>query len=80
MKKIITEILERNQKVELDKKWELSLTRKIFIALIIYFFSVLFLAIIKTENFFKASIIPTSGYLFSTFSLNPIRSIWEKFQ
>jgi len=38
----ILKIIERNKKVELDKKWETSFTRKILIAVLTYFVIVLF--------------------------------------
>ena len=36
LEKTIEDILERNKRVELDKKWETSLTRKICIAVLTY--------------------------------------------
>lgn len=42
LEKRISSIEKRNKKVELDKKWETSLFRKISIALITYIFMSLF--------------------------------------
>ena len=36
LEKNVEDILERNKRVELDKKWETSLTRKICIAVLTY--------------------------------------------
>ena len=45
MKKVeeeIKEIKERNKRVELDKKWETSLTRKVCIAILTYIVVVIY--------------------------------------
>ena len=36
LEKNVEEILERNKRVELDKKWETSTTRKVCIAILTY--------------------------------------------
>lgn len=76
--KEILKINERNKKVELDKKWETSMTRKICIMLLTYVVVVLYSYIIKKyDNIFLSSFVPVIGFLFSTFSLKYIRKLWE---
>jgi polyferredoxin len=79
LKKEIEEIKTRNKRVELDKKWETSLTRKICIAVITYIIVVLYTTIIsKVSNVFLSSLVPVIGFLLSTLSVKAIRKIWEK--
>lgn len=75
----IIEITERNKRVELDKKWETSKTRKICIAVLTYIVVIIYTCIInKTSNVFLSSLVPVMGFLLSTLSLKAVRKIWEK--
>ena len=75
----VIEITERTKRVELDKKWETSKTRKICIAVLTYIVVIIYTSIIsKTSNVFLSSLVPVMGFLLSTLSLNMIRKIWEK--
>lgn len=74
----IRKIIERNKRVELDKKWEISFTRTVFIIVLTFIGTFIFLKIIEGENPFWGSSLATGAYLLSTFSFNPIRKIWEK--
>ncbi len=71
-------LYERNRRVEMDKAWELSWTRRIFIAAVTYIFAALWLfAIGDTKPFLKA-LIPTAGYLLSTITLPPLKRWWRE--
>lgn len=75
----IIEIKERNKRVELDKKWETSYTRRIFIMVLTYFVVVIYsLMIQNTNSIWLSSLVPVIGFLLSTLSLKVIRKIWEK--
>lgn len=79
LEKNVEEILERNKRVELDKKWETSLTRKICIAVLTYIVVIIYSALIsKTANVFLSSLVPVMGFLLSTLSLKAVRKVWEK--
>lgn len=79
LKKEIEEIKERNKRVELDKKWETSLTRKICIALLTYIVVICYTSLIdKINNVFLSSLVPVIGFTLSTLSLSVIRKVWEK--
>ena len=79
MDKRIELIEERNKRVELDKKWETSLTRRICICILTYFVVVLYSYIInKVDNIWLSSLVPVIGFTLSTLSLNFIRKIWTK--
>ena len=73
------QIKQRNKRVEKDKAWETSMTRKITIAILTYMVVVLYSYLIsKISNVFLTSLVPVIGFLLSTLSLNMIRKIWEK--
>ena len=79
LEKNVEEILERNKRVELDKKWETCMTRKICIAVLTYIIVIIYSSLIsKTTNVFLSSLVPVMGFLLSTLSLKAIRKIWEK--
>lgn len=79
LEKEIEEIKLRNKKVELDKKWETSNTRKVCIGILTYFVVVLYsYCINKISNIWLSSVVPVIGFGISTLSLGAIRKIWEK--
>ena len=79
LEKEIKEIKERNKRVELDKKWETSLTRRLCICLLTYVIVVSYSYIIsKTSNVWLSSLVPVIGFTLSTLSLKGIIMIWEK--
>ncbi len=75
----IRKIQERNKRVELDKAWETSKTRKVSIAILTYFVMVLVMFSLHMDAPFVGAIIPTLGFTLSTFSLDFIKKIWVKF-
>ena len=75
----INKIKERNQRVELDKKWETSGTRKICIGILTYIVVVIYsYSISKISNIYLSSLVPVIGFGLSTLSLKGVRKIWEK--
>lgn len=75
----IDKIEKRNKKVELDKKWETSGTRKICIGILTYIVVLVYsVSISKISNLWLSSLVPVIGFGLSTLSLNAIRNIWEK--
>ena len=79
VEKEIKEIEARNKRVELDKAWETSWTRRICIMVLTYFIVVLYsFSIDKINNVFLSSLVPVIGFTLSTLSLNAIRKIWQK--
>ena len=75
----VIEITERNKRVELDKRWETSKTRKICIAVLTYIVVIIYTSITnKVSNVFLSSLVPVMGFLLSTLSLKWVRKVWEK--
>ena len=74
----IVQIKSRNKKVELDKRWETSWTRKICIMILTYIVVVIYSYLIRNNNnIFLSSIVPVIGFTLSTLSLKYIRRVWE---
>ena len=79
MEQEIEKIKKRNKKVELDKKWETSLTRKVCICILTYIVVIIYSYVIRSySNIFLSSLVPVIGFTLSTLSLSIIRTIWEK--
>lgn len=79
IEKEINDIKERDKKVELNKAWETSWTRKLCIMFLTYIVVILYsLSISKINNVFLSSLVPVIGFTLSTLSLNVIRKLWEK--
>ena len=75
----IAKIKERNKRVELDKAWETSCTRKICICILTYIVVVIYSYLInKNNNIWLSSLVPVIGFTLSTVSLNLVRTVWEK--
>ena len=74
----IEKIKERNKKVELDKAWETSWTRRICICILTYIIVIIYSYLIrKYDNILLSSLVPVIGFTLSTLSLKVVRKIWE---
>lgn len=69
-------IKERNKRVERDKAWEVSKTRKIIIALMTYIVIVIFLWSINAPRPWLNAIVPTVGFILSTLTLPLFKRWW----
>lgn len=79
LEKELNDIKERNKRVEQDKKWETSLTRKISICILTYIVVILFTIFVnKAGNIFLNSAVPVIGFFLSTLSLDVIKKIWKE--
>ena len=79
MNKEIKAILERNKRVERDKAWETSFTRRLIIAILTYLVIVLFLYTIKASHVWLTALVPTIAFVLSTLSLPIFKKLWLKF-
>jgi hypothetical protein len=69
-------IQARNKRVELEKAWEVSATRKVAVLILTYVIASIVLYLIDVQEFWLAAIIPTVGYLLSTLSVSWLKSRW----
>lgn len=76
----IKKIEERNKRVELDKSWETSWTRKLCICILTYIIVVIYSYLVRNyNNIFLSSLVPVIGFTLSTLSLKLIRKLWKSF-
>ncbi len=81
LEKRVEKIRNRNSRVELDKAWETSNTRRLCIMALTYIVVIAYSYTIQaTTNIFLSSLVPVIGFFLSTLSLKHIRQIWEKHQ
>ena len=74
----IENIKKRNKRVEKDKAWETSLTRRIWIMILTYTVVLFYSYMVKNiTSIWLSSLIPVIGFALSTLSLKLIRKIWE---
>ena len=78
IEKEIQNIKERNKKVEKDKAWETSLTRRICIMILTYIVVLFYSYMVKNiTSIWLSLLIQVIGFALSTLSLKIIRKIWE---
>lgn len=80
LEKEIETIKTRNARVEKDKAWETSWTRRIAIALATYIVVLLFFLAIGANRPFESALVPSIGFLFSTLTIDFLKSWWLKAQ
>ncbi|HZX20213.1 MAG TPA: hypothetical protein VFF13_04315 [archaeon] len=72
----ISEIEERNKRVEADKAWETSKTRRFILALATYLIVLYFLISINAPNPYLNAAIPAGAYLIQQYSFPFLKKIW----
>lgn len=79
LEKEIEKLKERNRRVETDKGWETSLTRRGLLVIFTYLAIGLYLNAIRMENPWLNAIIPSVAFLLSTLTLPYFKNLWIKF-
>ena len=72
----IKKIKQRNAKVEADKAWELSFTRRAILTIATYIVIVIFLISIDAPNPWFNAAIPAIAFLLSTLTLPFVKEWW----
>jgi hypothetical protein len=67
----------RNKKVETDKAWETSWTRRISIMVLTYLVVVAYLYFVVQIDPWINAIVPVIGFLLSTLTVRIIRDAWK---
>lgn len=75
----IEKIKDRNRRVEREKAWEMSWTRKIMVAILTYIVVAVFFFYLGVSNPIKTAVVPTIAFLLSTLSIPFIRKLWLKY-
>lgn len=74
----IKQIEERNSRVESDKDWEKSWTRRILLVIFTYLAIGLYLNAIKVSSPWINAIVPAIGFMISTLTMPYFKKIWLK--
>jgi hypothetical protein len=78
LKKRVEALEARNKRVELDKAWETSGTRRVAIIVVTYLVVLAFLFIIKNDQPFINAIVPSLGFFLSTLVVSGLKKHWVK--
>lgn len=73
----VAAIEERNRRVEVDKAWETSATRRLIILAATYLVLGCYLWAIDIPRPWLNAMVPTVGFALSTLVLSPARRWWE---
>ena len=79
LEKEINQIKERNRKVEVDKAWETSKTRRGLLVLFTYLAIGFYFQAIKIDRPWQNAIVPAVAFLLSTLTLPFFKSLWSKY-
>lgn len=79
LEKEVEKLKERNRKVELDKGWETSFTRRGLLIIFTYLAIGFYLNTIRIENPWLNAIVPSVAFLLSTLTLPYFKNLWAKF-
>lgn len=71
-------IKERNQRVEADKAWEISWTRRITVAGGTYIIIGGYLTYLNVKDAWLHAVVPAVAYILSTLTLKVLKQIWIK--
>ena len=79
LEKRIKLIEERNRRVEKDKEWEISLTRRVLLIAFTYLAIGFYLSAINVSNPWLNAIVPSLAFWLSTLTIPIFRKLWEKY-
>lgn len=74
----LSAIETRNKKVENDKAWETSWTRRISIMVLTYIVVVIYLRFVVHIDPWINALVPVIGFLLSTLTISYLKEIWLK--
>ena len=72
----IEEIKKRNQRVEADKAWETSWTRKLVVSVLTYIVIVVFFYFAGLPKPFINAIVPAVAFVLSTLTVPLFKKLW----
>lgn len=74
----VNEIKKRNIRVETDKAWETSITRRLLLIVFTYLAIAIYLNIISVPSPWLNAIVPAVGFMLSTLTLPFFKRLWVK--
>jgi len=79
LQKEINQIKERNTKVENDKAWETSKTRRLLLVLFTYLAIGIYFQAIGIDKAWLNAIVPAIAFLLSTLTLPFFKNLWSRY-
>lgn len=79
LEKKIAQIEKRNARVETDKAWETSFTRRGILVAFTYLSIYVYFLIIGIPNAWLNAIVPAVAFMLSTLTLPAIKRMWQKY-
>ena len=76
LQKEIDEIKSRNRRVEADKAWETSWTRKALVLLLTYIVVVIFFFVARLPEPFVNAIVPSLAFMLSNLTIPAFKKWW----
>ncbi len=76
LESILRKVEERNKKVELDKAWELSYSRRFLLSLFTYLSIGVYLRVIGVPKPWLNAIVPAIAFMLSTLTLPFFKKLW----
>ena len=79
VEKRIRSLEDRNKRVESDKLWEISYTRRILLALFTYLAIGIYLNALKIIHPWLNAIVPAVAFMLSTLTMPFAKKVWLKY-
>ncbi|HVF69928.1 MAG TPA: hypothetical protein VNA13_05180 [Xanthomonadales bacterium] len=79
LKKEVESLKARNRRVETNKAWETSLTRKLILVCLTYATAGATLRTLNNSSPWTNALIPSIGFFLSTLTLPILRDLWQKY-
>ena len=76
LSKELEAIKKRNARVEADKAWELSKTRRALVAITTYLLAVIIFILINAPSPWLTALVPAAAYALSTLTLPFVKDWW----
>lgn len=76
----VSKLEDRNRRVEADKSWETSWTRRLAIMILTYLTVVFYLQYVVHIDPWINALVPVIGFFASTLTVNFLKKRWEKRQ
>ncbi len=76
----VQKIEERNRKVETDKAWETSGTRRTLLTAFTYLAIAIYMWAIGITNPWLNAVVPAVAFMLSTISMPYFKKLWVKFR
>ncbi len=74
----IQKIEERNQRVEVDKAWETSWTRRVLLAIFTYISIGVYMWAIEITRSWLNAVVPAVAFMLSTLTMPLFKKLWLK--